>query len=277
MTYPLVSIVIPAYNHEAYVNDTLESIASQTYPNIQLVIIDDGSSDRTVEIIKNFLQRHPIHFTHPFFISRPNRGLANTLNECLEHTKGKYIYLIASDDIVLNDAIDTLVTTMEADPEVGMVCGDACFIDNYGQKITRKSQGVVHQTFVKFFTRNRRFYSLPFDLDNDFGSYESLLGGNYIPIGPLIRKNIYTKIGSYDTNLIYEDYDCWLRIARCYPIKFVNKVLTQYRTHDTNINHTLRQYISADRIKIHIREKEYSLTHGGPHLLCYWQEECPSV
>ncbi len=260
--YPLVSIVISAYNHETYVNSTLTSIANQSYPNIQLVIIDDGSSDKTADVITEFINDNTSRFINIFYISRPNKGLANTLNECLQHATGEYVYLIASDDIVANNAISILVEAMEENPKLGMACGDASFIDADNKTVVRTSAGKNYHTFVHFFTRNRKFYSIPFNLDNDFGTYESLLGGNYIPIGPLIRKSVYTNIGYYDTTLIYEDYDCWLRIAQHYPIKFIDQILANYRTHDTNANQVLRKRISADRIKIHIREKEYSLSHG---------------
>ena len=259
---PLVSIIVPAYNHELYIKKTLESLACQTYKNIQLIVIDDGSIDKTPSIAKTFVSKNESRFTQPVFISQKNKGIASTLNKGLTLSQGKYIYLLASDDLATSNAIDILVNELEKNPEYGMACGDAGFIDKNGKHISRMIGKQSYASFVPFFTRNKKYYPIPFTLDKDFGTYESLIGGNYIPIASIIRKTVYDNIGLYNTDLSYEDYDCWIRISKLYKISFINKILSYYRTHDTNTNLTHRDKISSDRMKIHIREKDYCLKNG---------------
>ena len=87
---PLVSVVIPCYNHEQFVQDSIQSVIDQTYRNIELIIIDDGSKDGSVEKIQEMVDICEQRFTRFEFRSRPNKGLSSTLNEALEWCKGKY-------------------------------------------------------------------------------------------------------------------------------------------------------------------------------------------
>lgn len=258
----LVSVLVPSYNHARYISATLSSIGEQIYPYIQLIVIDDGSKDASVEIIRGFFESHKNRFTHPIFISRPNKGLTHTLNEGLSHADGDYICLLASDDVINPDAISVLFDALQTDSQLALAIGDASFIDAQGKPTLRKTGQREYSYFVDFFTRNRKFYDDGFSIERDFGSYASLLAGNYIPIAPLIRKSVYADIGNYDTHLVYEDYDLWLRIARHYSMTFINRPLAHYRIHDTNTNILSRDAISSNRINIHIREKHYSLQHG---------------
>ena len=82
---PLVSVVVPCYNHEKYVKETIESIVNQTYKNIELIVIDDGSKDNSVKVIQELADKYGFTFIH-----RPNKGLSATLNEGIRLSKGKY-------------------------------------------------------------------------------------------------------------------------------------------------------------------------------------------
>ena len=103
---PLVSVAIPCYNHERFVQDSIQSIIDQTYQNIELIIIDDGSRDGSVEKIKEMIPACQERFVRFEFRHRPNKGLSATLNEALEWCEGKYFSALASDDIVLKNKID---------------------------------------------------------------------------------------------------------------------------------------------------------------------------
>ncbi|MGA6331370.1 glycosyltransferase family 2 protein, partial [Acinetobacter baumannii] len=103
---PLVSIVIPCYNHANFVQDCIQSVIAQTYQNIELIIIDDGSKDGSVEKIQEFIGECEKRFVRFEFRNRPNKGLSATLNEALEWCQGEYFSAIASDDMMLNDKIE---------------------------------------------------------------------------------------------------------------------------------------------------------------------------
>jgi glycosyltransferase involved in cell wall biosynthesis len=205
---PLVSIVVPCYNHERYVKETIDSIVNQTYKNIELIVIDDGSKDNSVEVIKKLADKY--NFT---FIHRPNKGLSATLNEGIKLSKGKYFCACASDDIYMLDKIEKQVEFMEANPEYGM-----CYTN---VKITDGKKTVEH-------TR-KKIGELTF---------ENLLFNNQIfALSVMIKKDVFNTVGLYDESLYIEDWDMWLRIANAgYKIGFIEDYLGIYRKHDTNIS-----------------------------------------
>ena len=110
---PLVSVVIPCFNHENFVQQTIQSVIDQDYKNIELIIIDDGSKDSSVEKIKSLVSVCVNRFDKFYFIHRINKGLCETLNEAIEICSGEYLCCIASDDIILNDKISYQVKYLE--------------------------------------------------------------------------------------------------------------------------------------------------------------------
>ena len=105
---PLVSVIVPCYNHEKYVEETIESIVNQTYENIELIVIDDGSKDASPQIIEELSKKYNFKFIH-----RSNKGLSATLNEGIRLSQGKYISVCASDDKLKLDKIEKQVKFME--------------------------------------------------------------------------------------------------------------------------------------------------------------------
>ena len=110
---PLVSVLIPSYNHERFVEQTIRSIMGQTYDNIELVIIDDGSTDATWSKIRALLPECQKRFVRVYAKTRPNIGSALTSNELISEAKGKYIYSIASDDLSKPQAVEKQVDFLE--------------------------------------------------------------------------------------------------------------------------------------------------------------------
>ena len=96
--FPLVSVIIPAYNHEKYIGLSLQSILEQNYPSIELIVINDGSSDTTGAIASEFCSSHADAFKHVLYIDKPNEGVTKTLNHGVTVANGDYVFLIASDD-----------------------------------------------------------------------------------------------------------------------------------------------------------------------------------
>ena len=110
---PLVSIVIPCYNHENFVQDCIQSVIEQTYENIELIIIDDGSKDNSVLKIQEMLEKCQNRFKQFEFRYRPNKGLSETLNESLEWCQGKYYSVLASDDQMFDNKTALQVAYLE--------------------------------------------------------------------------------------------------------------------------------------------------------------------
>lgn len=203
---PLVSVYIPSYNHEKYVSDSIKSVLNQTYKNIELIVIDDGSKDNSVSIIQNLADKYGFKFIH-----RPNKGLSATINQALNLANGKYICGCASDDKFILDKIEKQVKFMEENPDVAVCCGNHIeFNENYENKI-----------------------SLKFDKKYDF---ETLLEFDLISASTaMIKSEVLKKLGGYDENMIIEDLDMWLRITHAgYKIAHIDEYLAHYRKHGTN-------------------------------------------
>ncbi|HNL92410.1 MAG TPA: glycosyltransferase family A protein, partial [Pseudomonadales bacterium] len=130
---PRVSILISAYKHERYVEACVRSVLAQTYPNIELIVLDDGSPDGTAAVLQR-LQDEAKNTARPFtFITKKNSGLSDTLNQALALATGKYICQFGSDDIMLPEKTAIQVAFMETHPDVAVCGGNALNIDGDGK------------------------------------------------------------------------------------------------------------------------------------------------
>lgn len=205
---PLVSVLVPSYNHEKYIVETIESIINQTYKNIELIVIDDGSKDNSILILKKLQKLY--NFT---LVSRENKGLCETLNEAILMASGKYIAVCASDDIYLEHKIEKQVDFMENND----------FALCYSKVISFNNQGKKKYPKSSKYKSGYIFYDL--------------LKTNFIPaVTQMYRKDIFDVIGYFDKNLWIEDWDMLLRISNKYQIGFIDDYLAMYRNHDSNIS-----------------------------------------
>lgn len=265
---PLVSVLIPAYNHERFVQEAIKSIIAQTYKNIELIVINDGSTDNTHQKIMEWQNACKERFVDFKYISKKNRGITHTLNMEVKLATGKYIFLLASDDTVEPNAVSILLDELESlDDTYVFCCGDADFIDEDGRKIYLDFLGKPHHdyntpfytSFLHFYTRNRT----DFDFSGpEFGSYESFLLGNYIPIGLLLKRRSLFDVGLYDENIHIEDFDLWLKLSKKYRMKYVNKILCHYRLHKNNAITKHKALLVKSILDIYIREKDFSYSCG---------------
>lgn len=219
MQNPLVTIVIPCYNHARYIEQCIDSVLRQTYPRIQLIVIDDGSCDGSADLIAPLAQRHGFRF-----IARENRGLTNTLNEALALAEGEYFCPMGSDDIMLPDKTALQVAFLEAHPEAAFCCGNAYFIDQDGAFIERPNTRFKSETLLMSF-------------DQYFGNRKA----GVIAPSTMIRTALLRQVGGYDTRIRLEDAALWLKLtAMGYKIGFIHNVVMHYRKHPTNTSKNLR-------------------------------------
>lgn len=206
---PLVSVIVPSYNHSKYITETIESILSQTYDNIELIVIDDGSQDDSVKIIEELRLHNKF-----IFINRENKGLCETLNEGIELSKGKYIAICASDDIYLKEKIELQVDFLELNSNYALCYGKIISFDNNG-----------NQKFIN----SKKYKSGKLFLD--------LIKTNFVPaVTQMYRKEIFDNIGYFDKNLWIEDWDMLLKISYSYEIGFLDEYLAMYRNHGENMS-----------------------------------------
>lgn len=238
MNNPLVSVTIAAYNHEKYIQHAIRSVINQTYQNIELLVIDDGSPDNTWQKICEMKEECEKRFPRVVFQTQENVGVAITGARLYGLTQGEYVYSFASDDMVKPQAIEKEVEFLKNNPDYALCVGNDEIIDSDGnvcywdeeQNIVYDKDKAKYHTFVDLLKNGRDF---EFTSDK-FGSYETLYGGNYIPNGYLVRKSICSKLASSTESKILEDWFFMLQISKYAKMKYFDKVLFSYRWHATN-------------------------------------------
>lgn len=224
---PLVTIGIAAYNHQEYVGYTIESVLNQNYKNIELIIINDGSTDNTDKEISKYIDICERTFPSFKYINRQNKGFVPTLNEILDVSKGDYIYMLASDDILKPEMVSKCVEFFEKKPEVEVLIFDIDLIDENNSIIKSNESGIIG--FGKKF-KNLSYINL-----------KRLLEFNYF-YGPsiFIKKSVFEKIGKYDENIGFEDWDFMIRVLmENIKIDYLQESLVLYRIHQRNMNKNL--------------------------------------
>jgi len=212
METPLVTVIISSYNHAAYIEKSIRSVLEQSYPNIELLVYDDGSTDDSVAIIQKLANQHGF-----FFQPQANRGLTQTLNAGIEHARGELIAPFGSDDIMLPERFTLQVPWLMAQADIGIAAGNVIKIDEHGVPLPQKRQRHYPQYFIEF---------------------ENLFGGDAeMPHAPtmLFRKQALQQAGGFNTEIRLEDLYIELKIMSCgWKIGVMTDVLAHYRVHPTN-------------------------------------------
>lgn len=202
---PKVSVVLPAYNAEKYIAQSIESILGQTFKDFELIIINDCSQDKTWGIIEKFAKRDKRILA---ISNTKNLKLANSLNKGIELAKGKYIARMDADDWSYPDRLETQYRFMEKHPKVGIV-GGSMNVCSEDLKITNSRSYPVSDKKI----RSRIFFYSPF-------SHPLIM----------IRKDVLDKVGGYDTAFNpAEDYELYFRIGSTSKFANLRKVLLKYR------------------------------------------------
>lgn len=210
MTNPRVSVLLPTYNRAAYLRQAIESALNQTFRDIEVVIVDDGSTDDTAQIVQR------INDPRVRYIYQANRGVAAALNTAWRASRGDYLARLDSDDIWLPNLLAEFVTTLDADPDLGLVYARAQWMDAQGNALPQ-------------------ILGAPEKFPGQW--LKSLVYGDCVcPIAVMFRRDCMERTGGYDESLIgNEDWDLWLRMAMHYRFAFRNEILARYRAHSQNL------------------------------------------
>jgi len=211
---PKVSVILPSYNHEQYVEAAVRSVMEQSGVDFELIVIDDGSKDRSPEILKQLSDE--LHFT---YIHRPNKGVVATLNEALELAQGEYVCSFSSDDIMPPDRLKKQSDFLDAHPDAA-----ACF----GQIVPLYDDGSLGEMDVRYL---RSAPQVTFE--------ESFLGKKALHgCGEMFVREKILAIGGYDSRYYFEDYPLYLSILYHYGPQPVSKdfVCCYYREHGDNLH-----------------------------------------
>lgn len=218
MTGSYITIAIPAYNHERYIIDCLESAAAQTYRNLDLVVIDDGSKDDTFPLIERFVANHRKRFRDVHAVSRPNRGLAATYNDVFRASKTDWVCPTGSDDVMYPERAAVLMHAVGEwnEPDLALVCGHIDWIDGDGRPVPHPPllypESGVHRD-----------------------AFTGLILSQPVP-GPasMLRREAVFDAGGFDERMPFEDWSMWLELAVRYPVGFIEDTVGAYRRHGSN-------------------------------------------
>jgi glycosyltransferase involved in cell wall biosynthesis len=204
-----VSIVLPTYNQAHYLPEALDGVFAQTYPHYELIVVNDGSTDVTADVLANYQQCYP--FT---VITHENQGLPRALNAGFGQARGEYLTWTSSDNVMLPEMLAMLVQALDEDPSVGLVYADRYLIDDEGRDLGRFNTS---------------------DYDPHL-----LLHVNLVHCCFLYRRGCMERVGGYDPEFIYgEDWEYWIRISQYYRMKRVPQALYRYRLHGTSMTSEL--------------------------------------
>ena len=263
MSRPLVSVVIPSYNHAPYIEATVESVLGQPHTNLELFVIDDGSRDDSVARLERLLARRGD--ARARLIARENRGLCRTLNEGLGLARGRYFAYLGSDDLWEPEKLEWQIKAIEAanDERVGAAFGDCYVIDSEGHRLDR-------------YGRQYRYRG------GDI--YRDLLLMDFLPPSPtnfFVREKLL-EVGGFNEDVKIEDYEMWLRVARRFRIAYVPEVIASFRIHPTNTSsnypermldsncHALRLAFDADpTLPRWLRSHAIARQHAGVATVYY--------
>ncbi|MET3112924.1 alpha-1,3-rhamnosyltransferase [Pedobacter sp. CG_S7] len=231
---PLVSILTALYNHENYIKESLDSVLQEEYTNLELIIINDGSTDNSEQIVKEWIKKNGGLIRTEYFF-RSNKGVCATANELILKARGKYIVWLPSDDLLINNTIKDRVTILENNPDKLVLLSDAAVINANGERIGESS--MEHHRVDK-----KNYHSID-------GLIKQTITGLGVSGATLfLNKKIYDLVGFYPENLAAEDWYFFQRAACKGKILFWDKTVSLYRIHNSNASNALNYKIFSSII-----------------------------
>ena len=227
---PLVSFVIPCYNHEAFIYQTLDSIRDDLHTNKEILLLDDGSTDNSVLEVKRWIRDNPQVNIQLF--EQKNSGVVPAINKLVGWSKGDYIRLFSSDDLNIPDSTTKLLLAIVKDGKYEAAFGDATVVDEAGV--------VVCTSAIQFQKKNKEIYR------KDLGRALIMEWGVSGPCILYSRKGFFDVLGGYNETLAIEDWYSYLKFHSMGKIRFIDENVVFYRVHNSNSSRTPD---SAKRLK----------------------------
>ncbi|REG98466.1 glycosyltransferase family 2 protein [Flavobacterium aquicola] len=213
---PLVTVICLCYNHEAYVVESLNSVINQFYSPIQLIIVDDFSTDNSKAIIEDWLKQHS---SIEFISNDTNLGNTKSFNKALKQATGEYIIDLAADDVLLPHCVMTQINAFKNSTfkNLGVVYGNAELILENG----------LFDSY--YFPVNPQKKVIKKRITGDI--YKNVLSDFYsmCSVSAMIKKSVFDHLEGYDESLAYEDLDFWIRASRIYEFDFIDEPIMQKR------------------------------------------------
>ena len=210
MPAPKISVIMPTYNRARYLGEAIRSVLGQTWSDLELLVVDDGSTDGTRALVE------AIGDERVRYLPQSHRGIGAAMNTGLRAARGEYVARLDSDDVWLPDMLEATCSVLELRPEVDIAYGKGQAMDARGRPL-RQTLGMLE-----------RFPGDPF---------RSMLYDDFTcNVAMLVRRACFEQYGFFDESLVAsEDWDMWLRLSRHCAFAFVDRVLVRFRWHDGNL------------------------------------------
>lgn len=235
---PLVSIITPSFNQAAYLEETIQSVLGQTYPRIEYLLVDGGSQDGSLEIIRKYEGK----LAH--WVSEKDKGQTDAINKGFALARGEFLAWLNSDDTLLPEAVEEAVAYLQEHPEIGLVYGDANYIDEKSRVIGK-------------------FPAAQTDLPK--------LRRGYVHIpqqASFFRKALWDRVGPLDDSFFFAmDYDLWVRLAQKAPLSYTPKAWAAFRLHDDAKSISADDRCWPEMLKVHYRDGG---SRFAPIVAKYW-------
>lgn len=237
MADPTVSVICVCYNQARFVLEALQSVMRQNYPNVELLVVDDGSSDDSVAVIRAWLKDYP---QVKFFALQTNCGNCKAFNVALAHAKGEFIIDLAADDMLMPERVAEGIKDLRlAGIEYGVHFTDALWINETGKELRLHSDRFPHETVPR-------------------GNVYKDLVSRFFICSPtmMFKASVIRSLGGYDESLSYEDFDFWIRSSRVVKYCYSPKVLTKKRVVKNSMSQKQFSFINSQlKSTFHVCEK----------------------
>jgi len=258
----IVSVIIPTYNYANFIGEAIGSVIAQTYKKLEIVIVDDGSTDNTREIVKHFIEKTKI--VSISYVYQDNKGPSAARNAGIRQSSGEYVAFLDADDIWLPNKLQLQMDIISKDRSIGLITCGRYDIDKDGE---------VLGPFLGFKNKNR------YKLLNEFFTRNVICAGGS---STLIRRKCFNELGVFDETLaVAEDWDMWLRICKIYRFESINIPLIKVRIHEGSQSYyasknLINEFKFIDKIfsdkafkrKWFLKRKAYSYRYYSAAIAC---------
>jgi len=220
MPSPLVTVICLCYNHARFVREAIESVLVQSYPSVQLIVVDDASTDGSVDAINKIISGQQAEFIS----LEENIGNCRAFNKGLTLAKGEFVIDLAADDVLMADRIEKQVALFQSlPPEYGVAFSDAEYIDEHG---------AVLKYHFDYLLKKGLLHNIP-----QGEVYADVVSKYFIPSPTMMmRRSVLEMLGGYDDSLAYEDFDFWVRSSRFCKYAFLHERTTKIRKSRTSMS-----------------------------------------
>ena len=217
---PLVSIVTPSYNQAAFLRETMESVLTQDYPRVEYIVMDGGSTDGSVEIIREYAPRLA------YWQSARDAGQADAINQGWQRARGEIVSYLNSDDTLHPHAVRLSVEALQKNPDAGFSYGACAWVNARGERI-----GLIEA--------------------KQFTLADLLLQNRFAQPSVFVRRAALERVGMLDTAMHYlMDYDLWLRLALHFPVARVSEIISNFRLHDDSKTASRYKFFLDDNLRL---------------------------